>query len=381
MLDVTTLSEVLHSIVTRDPERAGHAVSTTDQLDDAERARVLAVIGRGDEPEVAARDLGDVLRSLGADRSLVNECYRAAFYAGNGASELAGNPLYAQFLANKGGMTIDKWPHYFEIYDRHLSRWRGTDVRVLEIGTFRGGGLDALRTYLGPQARLVGADIDPVAADVARRRHTVELGDQTDLEFLRAVHDKHGPFDVVIDDGGHTMQQQLVSAEFLLPLVAEGGVYVVEDTHTSYWPAYGGAPGQAGTFLEWVKTLVDVVNAHHWSSEADLGPVATRLRGFHVYDSVVVLDVGQVHPPFAELAGTWDFLRLPRTVELVTSTLLATRESAEVRQAQISAEARRLEEELTSARRERDAATAKLAELRGSNSWKVTAPLRSMRRK
>jgi hypothetical protein len=367
VLDPTTLSEVLHAVVTRFPERALEIVVTTDELTDRERAALTDVVGDGGEPEHVVRAFGDALRSLEADRWLVNECYRAAFYAGGGASQLASNPLYAQFLANKGGMTYDKWVHYFAIYDRHLARWRGTDVRVLEIGTFRGGGLDALRAYLGPDARLVGADIDQVAADVARRRHVVELGDQTDPDFLRAVHEKHGPFDVVIDDGGHSMQQQLVSAEALIPLVADGGVYIVEDTHTSYWPEYDGGLRREGTFLEWAKSLVDEVNAHHWSTDADVGPIARRLQGLHVYDSVVVLDVGPVHPPFAEIVGMWDFLRLPRLAEHVQTELIATRESAQVQRAKAEAE--------------RAAAVAQVAALHSSTSWKVTAPLRALKRK
>ena len=367
MLTVTTLNEVLHAVVTRFPERAAEIVAETDELNDDERTVLAAVLDRGGEPTDVTRAFGDAVRSLGATRWVVSECYRAAFYASDGPSKLATNPLYAQFLANKGGMTYDKWVHYFAIYDRHLSRWRGTDVRVLEIGTFRGGGLDALRTYLGPDARLVGADVDPVAADVARRRHVVELGDQTDPDFLRSVHDKHGPFDVVIDDGGHTMEQQLASAEVLLPLVASGGVYIVEDTHTSYWAEYGGGLRREGTFLEWAKSLIDELNAHHWSTQTDVGPIARRLQGLHAYDSVVVLDVGTVHPPFAEMVGMWDFLRLPRPGELVLTGVLATRESAKVQLAEAVAS--------------RDRATAKLAALHASTSWKITAPLRALRRK
>jgi hypothetical protein len=367
VLKPSTVSEVLHAIVTRYPDPAIEILAGTDELTDDERTVLLAVLDRGGEPTDVAEAFGDATRALGADHWLVSECYRAAFYAGDGPSQLASNPLYAQFLANRGGMTYDKWVHYFTIYHRHLSRWRGTDVRVLEIGTFRGGGLDALRIYLGPRARLVGVDIDQEAADIARRRHVVELGDQTDPDFLRSVHDKHGPFDVVIDDGGHTMEQQLVSAEVLLPLVADGGVYVVEDTHTSYWPEYGGGLRREGTFLEWAKSLIDEMNAHHWSTEADLGPIARRLQGLHAYDSVVVLDVGVVHPPFAEIVGMWDFLRLPRQAELVQSRLLATRESALVQRAE--------------AEDERDTAIAKLAAVHDSTSWKFTAPLRALRRK
>ena len=64
--------------------------------------------------------------------------------------ELANNPLYAHFIANRSGPVLDKWPHYFPIYARHLDRFRGRPVRVLEIGVYRGGGLELWQRYLGP---------------------------------------------------------------------------------------------------------------------------------------------------------------------------------------------------------------------------------------
>ena len=72
----------------------------------------------------------------------------------------------------------------------------------------------------------------------------VHAGDQADRALLRRLADDYGPFDVVIDDGGHTAAQQVASFEALFPGLRPRGAYVVEDTHTSYWPAFGGGwPG------------------------------------------------------------------------------------------------------------------------------------------
>ncbi len=60
--------------------------------------------------------------------------------------------------------------------------------------------------------------------------------DQLD-SFIRTV---GGKFDIIVDDGGHTMEQQITSFELLFPHVKSGGIYVVEDLHTSYWKMYGG---------------------------------------------------------------------------------------------------------------------------------------------
>jgi hypothetical protein len=46
-----------------------------------------------------------------------------------------------KYFENNPGNLIHKWMHYFEIYDRHFSRFRNKDVHIVEIGVFQGGSL------------------------------------------------------------------------------------------------------------------------------------------------------------------------------------------------------------------------------------------------
>jgi hypothetical protein len=392
MLTHEELSAIIHALVTGMPSRAVRLAYEASNLTDAQREALMRQLSEDRAPAVAVDLLGDTLRGWDASRDLVHECYRAAFYASDAAVELSGNPLFAHFLAKKGGLVLDKWPHYFEIYARYLSRFRGTRCRVLEIGVYRGGGLDLLRHYLGPDAVLVGVDIDPVAIAVASERHVVELGDQTDGEFLADVVQRHGPFDVVIDDGGHTMEQQIASADALLPLMPPGSVYLVEDTHTSYWEGYGGGRGIQGTFMEWVKARLDDVHAYHWSAEEPPSPWVD-IDAIHVHDSVTVLDMGRSFAPFPEVVGTWDFLKLPRPLSAIHSELLATREAAVVERdkALLEREAARAAEEAAEeharaatlaaqrATLSQQQAWSQLDALRSSRSWRITRPLRRNR--
>jgi hypothetical protein len=275
---------------------------------------------------------------LGAERHLSNECYRAAFYAGDDWKALSLNPLYAFFVANRGGNPLDKLIHYFEIYHRHLASYRGRPVRVLEIGVYRGGGLEMLQHYLGPEAYMVGIDIDEVALSAARCCD-VELGDQADPEFLRRVSEKHGPFDIVIDDGGHTMLQQVASVETLFPLLNENGTYLVEDCHTSYWPAYADQGPEGQTFIDWVKDRIDDLNAYHHSLVQDfVSPWQTHLDGLNIYDSVVVLNKRRRAAPFSELTGTKEYINYDRDTGALQLELLATRDAAVARVAKADAD-------------------------------------------
>jgi hypothetical protein len=113
------------------------------------------------------------------------------------------------------------------------------------------------------------------------------------VSFLERLAETYGPFDIVLDDGGHTMKQQIVTIKTLFPHVKNGGVFVVEDTHTSYWPGFGIAAHEC--FMNYAKRFVDSING--WFIVSGRNPVTdwTRsVRGMHVYPSVVVLEKGVV---------------------------------------------------------------------------------------
>jgi hypothetical protein len=203
----------------------------------------------------------------------------------------AGNPLRA-FFEHNDGPTIDKWVHYFDVYHRHFARFRGRRITVVEIGVFQGGSLAMWRDYFGPEARIVGVDVDPRCADLAPPGTEVRIGSQTDREFLRALKRELGTIDVLIDDGGHEMAQQLVTFDELFPAVSAEGVYLVEDLHTSYWPSYGGGLRAPGSFIEFAKSLIDHLHAWHSPDPGAFAPTAmTRsIDGLHFYDSVLVVE-------------------------------------------------------------------------------------------
>jgi hypothetical protein len=69
--------------------------------------------------------------------------------------------------------------------------------------------------------------------------------------------------DIVIDDGGHTMKQQIATFEEMFPRIDGNGVYLCEDMITSYWPDYGGGLRKRGTFVEYSKAFIDCINAWH----------------------------------------------------------------------------------------------------------------------
>lgn len=218
------------------------------------------------------------------------------------------NPLEEYFRQNQGRL-IHKWMHYFDIYDRHFSPYRMKPVTVVEFGVSQGGSLQMWKDYFGPQARIFGIDVDPRCKDLSEERVEVIIGDQEDREFLRTLREHVGPVDVLIEDGGHTMIQQIATFEEMWPAVRDGGVYLVEDLHTSYWPEYGGGYKRYGTFMEYAKHLIDQQNAWHSKETPRFAPdkYTRSIRGMHVYDSVIALDKAQVPRPTHQKTGARSF--------------------------------------------------------------------------
>ena len=165
------------------------------------------------------------------------------------------NDLEKCFTENTGKL-IHKWNHYFEIYDRHFARFRGTDVHVVEFGVFHGGSLQMWKQYFGPKARIFGVDINPHCKKLGGEQIEIFIGDQEDRSFLKSLAKQIPRIDILIDDGGHTMPQQINTFEELFPHVDEKGVYLCEDLHTSYWPELGGGHKKRGTFIDTARILL-----------------------------------------------------------------------------------------------------------------------------
>ena len=225
----------------------------------------------------------------------------------------AENPLRAYFDRNPGRLMY-KWAHYFDIYHRHFERFRGQPCTIVEVGVFHGGSLQMWRDYLGPQARIIGVDINPRLRDLGEPGIEIIIGDQGDRGFLRQLAQQVGPIDILLDDGGHQMHQQIATVEELYGNVQPDGVILVEDTHTSYWPDYGGGLRSPHSFIEFSKRLVDELNAWHSRDPQQFSPgVFTRsARSMHFYDSIVVIEKGAHPQPTELMSGTPSFsLDLP----------------------------------------------------------------------
>ena len=129
----------------------------------------------------------------------------------------------------------DKGPafhNYGVYYEPYLSPFRAKPIQLLEIGVADGNSLRAWREYFHNATAIVGVDVDADCEQHADARAGIHVftGNQRDFAFLRAVHQEHGPFDIVVDDGSDQRLDRIASFNALFPLLQDGGVYIVENT-------------------------------------------------------------------------------------------------------------------------------------------------------
>ncbi len=211
------------------------------------------------------------------------------------------NPLRLLFDAHKEGPGIWRWHHYFDIYHRHLGRFRGRAVRVLEIGIYSGGSLEMWRNYFGPRCEVYGIDIEPACKAYESDGVRVFIGDQGDRNFWSRFKYEVQAVDIVIDDGGHLPEQQIVTFEELLPHLRPGGVYICEDIH-----------GTLNTFAAYVYGSAQNLNASDRGQENaennerrlvySASPFQSAVRSVHLYPFVTIVE--RTEAPISELVST-----------------------------------------------------------------------------
>ena len=212
--------------------------------------------------------------------------------------------LRSYFESNPGRL-IHKWEHYFEVYEAHFERCRGREVHVMEIGVFHGGSLQMWKHYFGPKAHIYGVDVNPACRRFQEERVRVFVGDQADRGFLRTLRTEVPRVDILIDDGGHRMGQQIATFEELFPHIAEDGIYLCEDLHTSYWPQFGGGYRRSGTFIETAKGWVDQLHAWYTRTPDEFGvdDFTLSAHSLHFYPSMLVIEKRPMQAPHDRKTG------------------------------------------------------------------------------
>lgn len=200
--------------------------------------------------------------------------------------------LYADHV----GKVSDKWSIYLFEYGRLFDAFRRHPVRLLEIGIQNGGSLEVWSDFFPAAQKIVGCDIDPLCGDLqfADPKISVVVGNANSDTAQAEILGHASAFDLVIDDGSHFSSDIVKSFARYFPFLTEGGLFVAEDLHCSYWKEFEGGLFDPHSSIAFFKRLADIVNHEHWGvpkapSEVFAGFFAQY--GFSISDHLLL----QVH--------------------------------------------------------------------------------------
>lgn len=164
----------------------------------------------------------------------------------------------------------DKWGkhNYTKHYSTHFRKFKFKRIRLFEIGAggydnpdIGGNSLRMWKRYF-PFGRIFSLDIyDKSFFEESGIK--IFKGSQADESLLNMIFSQIGNPDIIIDDGSHVNEHVIKTFELAFPKLKAGGIYVIEDTGTSYWPDYGGDSedlNRPGTIMNYFKSLTDCLN-------------------------------------------------------------------------------------------------------------------------
>ena len=171
-------------------------------------------------------------------------------------------------------LPADMIHEYGPAYARHIGPLRDRELRVLEIGIgctpwmpVEGGSLAFWRSYV-PCVHLTWVDFDGGCVErIGSRADAAFQADQSVPADLLRVYSQGGPFDVIVDDGGHTMKQQITTLRTLFPKLPPAGIFVLEDLLTSFFPpSMGGHDMVPQANTTGARFVSDVISHMHMKS-------------------------------------------------------------------------------------------------------------------
>lgn len=137
----------------------------------------------------------------------------------------------------------DKGEHhgYTPVYHGVLDERRNDIKRVLEVGigyknaTYNaywpfGASLRMWEEWL-PNAEIFGMDIHPEVFINEGRIKSSWTDQSSSIHLIDSINKIGGKFDLIVDDGSHILEHQILTAHCYLPYLAEGGMFIIEDVN------------------------------------------------------------------------------------------------------------------------------------------------------
>ena len=148
--------------------------------------------------------------------------------------------------------------NYYWLYPKVLCPFRDKKLKILEVGVHHGGSLLLFDDYFH-DVEIYGLDIDTTKCKEGKWKEDIERnsrikllkGNQSDIGVLHDLQKQFGPFDIIIDDGSHFVEDIVSTFEFFKSKF--NLLYIIEDTCLTLTGSHYEITGDHN--IEWMKDL------------------------------------------------------------------------------------------------------------------------------
>lgn len=185
--------------------------------------------------------------------------------------------------------------NFIPIYETYFKSLKKKPLNILEIGIGgyedpKSGGESLLMwSEYFKNSKIIGADLFEKCLNLPKRVETTCL-DQSKAKDLDYLGKSKGSFDIIIDDGSHVSSHVILTFQTLWKYLNNNGLYIVEDTQTSYWKKLGGYNNQnekrATTFF---SQLTDGLNYKEFLHDYQPSVIEKELEFIHFYHNIIVI--------------------------------------------------------------------------------------------
>ena len=213
--------------------------------------------------------------------------------------------------------THQKWINYYEIYDNIFKIFKNKNPTILEIGCWKGGGLELYNYCFDNKCSLIGLDIDKNCKQFEKDFNNCKMyiKSQDDPYIADLIMKEHGLIDIIIDDGSHKSEHQITSFLNFFKHLKDGGYYLCEDVHTSYWPHIS---SHKPSFIDFCKELINIIHYdaihHSWGNKqkikyinnTDLKYILENLKSIKFNNGIIVFEKKNIKPTYAITYNSYD---------------------------------------------------------------------------
>ena len=198
-----------------------------------------------------------------------------------------------------------KYSTFLPIYEKYFSQIK-KPITLVEVGIFQGGSLEFWSKVLPKQSKIIGIEFNEHAANIKIPGVEIVIGDQSSEIFWNDFYIKYGPIDVLIDDGGHTNKQQIITSLYAIENLNSDGLLIIEDTHFSYMNEVGNPSKYS--FINWAFHCANSMNLRFENRKdstffSKANCIVKKVYSITFFESLVVFQIKNCELPYVIEGG------------------------------------------------------------------------------